>query len=349
MSKGLEIVDQIKAMMRQNGLLPTPANYEFCYRYLAKSDSRLVEAVDSARRSEGRLSSGAIQEIRRDIFGERQEDALATLMEETRSQLAKLSSYVEQSSGDTRAYQVNLEGSRRNLGSAMSVIQQRELLSRIAAATTAMIEKTAQLETSLASSGKEIRTLRRDLEHARLESRMDSLTGLANRKAFDDYLAAHVERSLADHKPLSLIFCDIDHFKLFNDTWGHRMGDEVLRLVGESLDRFCHGIGYPARFGGEEFVITLPGKTLETAGDIAEQFRDYISSHTVRAKQGNRDVGRIAISLGVAQLRWTDNVASLIERADKALYQAKENGRNQTCLEEPLAEPPDEADGIRAA
>src|SRR3546814_18311446 len=99
----------------------------------------------------------------------------------------------------------------------------------------------------------------------------DPLTGLPNRKAFNGYLEAQTARALADRKPLTLCFLDIDHFKNFNDRWGHALGDEVLRLVAQSMEHFFHGLGFAARYGGEEFVIVLPGKDLEAAGDIPEQ------------------------------------------------------------------------------
>jgi diguanylate cyclase len=202
-----------------------------------------------------------------------------------------------------------------------------------------MIERTRALEEQLARSAQEISALRNDLEAARSESRTDGLTGLPNRRAFECYLEAHAARATADRRPLCLVFGDIDHFKSFNDTWGHRMGDEVLRLVGKSLDRIVQGIGYPARYGGEEFVIVLPNKDLRAAEDIAEQVRDFIASRQVRSKHSNQNIGRITISLGIAQLRWSDTLESLIERADAALYLAKEQGRNRVLTEAALPAP----------
>jgi diguanylate cyclase len=213
---------------------------------------------------------------------------------------------------------------------------QRALLAEMVNATSAMIEKTERLETELALSSEEITRLRSDLERERSESRTDPLTGLPNRKAFNAYLEAQAARALADRKPMCLVFCDIDHFKNFNDTWGHRLGDEVLRLVAQSLEQMCHGIGYAARYGGEEFVIVLPAKGLEAAEDIAEQFRDFVGSRAVRTQQSNREIGSVTLSVGIAQLRWSDSLDQLIERADAALYRAKQLGRNRVCTERVL-------------
>src|SRR3546814_2498912 len=124
-------------------------------------------------------------------------------------------------------------------------------------------------------------SLRLELEKARSESRTDPLTGLPNRKAFNANLEAQTARALADRKPLTLCFLDIDHFKNFNDRWGHALGDEVLRLVAQSMEHFFHGLGLAARYGGEAFVIVLPGKDLAAAGELAEQYRAVIERKSV--------------------------------------------------------------------
>src|SRR3546814_20468975 len=143
-----------------------------------------------------------------------------------------------------------------------------------------MIDKTSQLEDQLVSSSKEILSLRRDLEKARSESRTDPLTGLPNRKAFNAYLEAHTARALADRKPLTLCFLDIDHFKNFTDRWGHALGDDVLRLGAQSLEHFFHRLGFAARYGGAEFVFVLPGTDLEARGNCADLLRCTIGPRT---------------------------------------------------------------------
>lgn len=333
MDQQSHIIDRIKALMEMGGIAPTPVNYEFWYRYITKSDPQLVEAVDAVQRTAGRVSTRAMENIRRELFGHTPADDIGKLIDQTQTQLQRLSVYVEQSGGDARIYTEALRDSHTTLDKVEDIETQRALLAEMVSATNAMIEKTERLEAQLAMSGQEISALRQDLETARSESRTDPLTGLPNRKAFNAYLEAQAARALADRRPMCLAFCDIDHFKHFNDSWGHRMGDEVLRLVGQSLEQLSHGVGYPARYGGEEFVIVLPNKNLEAAADIAEQIRDFVGSRAVRSKQSNREVGRITLSLGIAQLRWSDSLDQLIERADTALYKAKELGRNRVCSE----------------
>jgi len=336
MASSSQIFDRIRQHMEAGGIAPTPANYEFWYRYVTGAEPDLVEAIDAVVRTVGRVSPRAMQNIRREIYGESVSPNLGALIDQTQTQLKRMAVYVEQADGDAKTYSETLKASSDNISKSDDIEAQRALLAEMVNATSAMIDKTEKLEAQLAMSGEEIDTLKQDLETARTESRTDPLTGLPNRKAFASYLEAQAARAMADRKPLCLAFCDIDHFKRFNDTWGHRMGDEVLRLVGQSLEQLSHGVGYPARFGGEEFVIVLPGKALEAAEDICEQIRDYIASRSVRAKSSNKEVGRITLSLGIAQLRWNDSSDTLIERADMALYRAKETGRNRVVTETEL-------------
>lgn len=323
--------------MDAGGIQPTPANYEFWYRYVTASDPALTEAVDAVMRTMGRVSTRAMENIRREIYGSDAAPDLQQLLEQTQDQLHRVSTYVEGADADAKDYSRTLEQGRFGIEAASEDGDSHAaLLAEMLNATNAMIDKTEKLEKRLAASGEEISSLKQDLKTARSESRTDALTALPNRKAFAAYLEAQAARAVADRKPLCLAFCDIDHFKNFNDTWGHRLGDEVLRLVGKSLEQLCHGVGYPARYGGEEFVIVLPGRDLGSARDICEQIRDFIASRAVRTKADAQEVGRITLSLGLAQLAWTDGVEELIERADAALYRAKETGRNRVCLETDL-------------
>ncbi len=323
-------------LMAKSSVPPTPANYEFWFHTLAKTDADLSKEVSTLLEQKGKVDARDISRLRRSHFGDDGAEKIAALTETTQAQINRLGAVIEHAGGDTKLFRTALESGRGGLQEKLSPKEQQKLIDQILNATAAMVDKSEQLEAKLAVSSKEVSILKKDLEKARTESRTDTLTGLPNRKAFQAYLETQSARAITERKPLSIIFTDIDHFKRFNDTWGHRLGDEVLRLVGQCLEQMCQGIGYPARFGGEEFVIILPGKSLQAAADIAEQLRDFVASKTVRAKNTNQTVGRITLSLGIAELRRTDSIESLIERSDQALYHAKNNGRNCVKTEQDL-------------
>ncbi len=155
----------------------------------------------------------------------------------------------------------------------------------------------------------------------------DQLTGLHNRRYLNQHLEELVNRSRGSGKPLSLIICDIDHFKNLNDTHGHAVGDKVLREFGKRLTSFMRGVDLACRFGGEEFVIVMPDTNIFGATVVAERLRRVIADEPFRAS-GERELPLTA-SFGVASaLGANANAEQLLIKADAALYRAKERGRN---------------------
>ncbi len=178
-------------------------------------------------------------------------------------------------------------------------------------------------------------------ELKRLATR-DGLTGVANRRCFDETLEAEWLRGTRDVKPLSLIMIDVDHFKRYNDSFGHQGGDACLKTIAEALAISCHrSADIVARYGGEEFVAILPGTTVSGALALAEQIRADIAALDL-PHPGNDGVGRVSISLGVATLvpDRTLDMNALVEAADRALYAAKRGGRNRALHVEQLDERP---------
>ncbi|WP_413206532.1 GGDEF domain-containing protein [Rhodospirillum sp. A1_3_36] len=160
-------------------------------------------------------------------------------------------------------------------------------------------------------------------------ARKDPLTGIANRRMFDGMLGQEWARCQRGGVMVSLIMCDLDHFKAYNDHYGHGAGDAVLRTFGKILRQFSRRpADLPARIGGEEFVLLLPETTLEGAMDLAEELRQTLYDTNIPHRMAS--LGRVTVSIGVAEmspatgLRPTD----LIERADKRLYEAKSQSRN---------------------
>ncbi len=195
--------------------------------------------------------------------------------------------------------------------------------------TGAMQERTKQLESDLRSSSEQILDLKIELETARNEANTDVLTGIANRKHFDTRLNELSMHASLTGKKLSLILCDVDHFKRFNDTWGHQLGDEVLKLVAMTLKSNVKGKDVLARYGGEEFVILLPDTSLSNAVKLANQFRLSMQSKKLIKKQYGEVVGRVTMSFGVAEFVRSETSVQFVLRADQAMYAAKNGGRNR--------------------
>jgi diguanylate cyclase len=321
---------RIRTLMTEGRIEPSPSNYEFLFRYLSGADPQLTHAVNAILQSGKPLTPSAIVMIRRQLYGN-DRSGIGHLLHEAEQQLNRVTSCIEQSDADARTYRDRLD--IKAIETAGTIDRQRAVMSEMVAATNTMISKTEELQQELARSSREIELLKAELEITRIDARSDALTGLANRKACCDYLDAQIARAHDKRTPLSAIFLDIDHFKRFNDNFGHRMGDEVLRLVAQNLEQSFHGHGFVSRWGGEEFVVVMPDISAIEAAGHAERFRARIATRTVRTRQSGREIGRITLSLGVADLRCNDTAQLLIDRSDRALYEAKAEGRDRvvTC------------------
>lgn len=150
----------------------------------------------------------------------------------------------------------------------------------------------------------------------------DGLTGIFNRNKFEEIFEYELKQIKRYKRPLCLTVLDIDHFKNFNDTFGHLVGDEVLIMLADTINKNTRDTDLFARWGGEEFVILFNNTPLDIAIDKAQELRGIIE------KLEHKTAGKITVSFGVTELKKDDTLKSILNRADKALYQAKNNGRN---------------------
>jgi diguanylate cyclase len=206
---------------------------------------------------------------------------------------------------------------------------------RLLGETRRMQDANQALEQKLEASRDDIAALQRDLDEVRRESMLDPLTKIFNRKSFDDGIVQAFSGAEAG-EPLCLMLVDIDHFKRFNDTWGHQTGDQVLRLVAMTLKSNLKGKDMAARYGGEEFAAILPETDLEGAVIVADNIRKAVQAKELLKRSTNEKLGRITASFGVAIYRPGDTPSSLIDRADRCLYAAKHAGRNRVFSETEL-------------
>ncbi len=204
------------------------------------------------------------------------------------------------------------------------------------AAQVAMALKGLHLYHDLAESRENLRQyterLQASMEIQHSLARTDPLTGIPNRRYLDEIVHAESARAVRQNTILSLAMADLDYFKLVNDTYGHPAGDEVLIAVSQLARRTCRDMDVVARYGGDEFVFVLPGADLEAAGAFAERFRQRLAEECFRPCS-DAEI-RLTVSLGTSGTNGTplNRPAELLERADRALYQAKTDGRNRTCL-----------------
>jgi diguanylate cyclase len=189
------------------------------------------------------------------------------------------------------------------------------------------------LEAKLHKSSQDVNALREQLEVTRRESLADPLTGIAHRQAFELAMQREIDASIESGEPLSLIVCDIDHFKRFNDQWGHEIGDQVLRAVATCLSKNVKGRDVAARIGGGEFAVILPKTNLKEAAIVANHIRGDLAEKKLVKKSTGAELSRVTLSAGVVQHALSDTIADLLRRADLCLHAAKLAGRNEVVSE----------------
>ena len=202
----------------------------------------------------------------------------------------------------------------------------------LVASTKEMQETNKALEARLATSKLQINNLQHSLDAIRNESLTDPLTSLGNRKFFDRAIDNAIQNAIETAEPLTLLMLDIDHFKSFNDNYGHLTGDQVLRLVALSLKQTIKGQDITARYGGEEFAVVLPNTALRQALTVADNIRRAVMSKQLKKKSTGEILGRVTISVGVSMLQPGDDRDRLIERADACLYAAKRDLRSRSGI-----------------
>ena len=203
-----------------------------------------------------------------------------------------------------------------------------------------MPNRTKKLHEQLHSSSSQINSLRENLEEIRKESLRDPLTGIGNRKAFVADLLRITTETMEHGDVLSLLMIDVDHFKKFNDLHGHLVGDQVLKLVAHTLRENIKGRDTATRWGGEEFAILLPQTKLDDAVRVGDHLRKLVASKKIIRKPQNEDLGAITLSMGATQYVYGEDTALMVERADQALYNAKQSGRNRVvAATQPMAVP----------
>lgn len=309
---------------------PTPPHYELVYSYLTHGDRKLVEAVDRAVAREGRLTAEAAELILAEMRTDMSAELLAGLIDKAQIGLTEIAGVAKQSRAEAKAYGQALESHAADLkGSAADAT-----VATLVQLTISMIEKTRAAEQQLRDASKQMNELRGSLAEARRVAESDALTGLANRRAFEAKLRRAVAHAREAGKPLSLAFCDIDHFKKINDTHGHDVGDRILKFVAQRLASVSSDSCYVARHGGEEFVMLFQDMEAETAMKVVDEVRADLQERRLIAKQSGEPIGQVSFSAGVAALAAGENGRQMLRAADQALYRAKREGRNRVVIAE---------------
>jgi diguanylate cyclase len=324
-------------IMETNQVWPTVRNFELWAHYVAGKESPLAQEIDRLLATGEPITETLGAELAAQFLPEAK---LSTDVLEAGDVLSKelqtVTTAIENAQRSSEEYGQELATASERLsgdhaGPVKSVVE------GLTAATKKAQVETAVLEGQLAETTAELGRLRESLDQVRRDAMTDGLTNLANRKAFDERLETTCEMADAEGAGLTLAIIDIDHFKGFNDAWGHQIGDQVLRYVASVIGRLGAAPRMAARYGGEEFAIIFPSENGRAAMAVLEEIRVEVSSRSLKRRSTNEDLGAITVSAGYAERLVGESTMSLVERADAALYASKHAGRNRTTAAQPMA------------
>ncbi|WP_261841273.1 GGDEF domain-containing protein [Aliamphritea ceti] len=331
-NQAAECLRQAIPLMVKYSIPPNPLNYSLWYAYVSNVIPGLNTQMDKALETYGTCPSIISEQMFRDFLIKEEIDNAEDLQTALMAVMGSLESEASSTIENAEAFSDMLEDSLQAL-QASHVIEQDEnvagIIEKLTANTQAMSDTTKQFQSKIDEAQAEIATLKQELEKSRQDASVDALTGLFNRRVFDMEFSQIA--SSKDAK-VTLVMIDIDHFKKFNDTYGHLMGDKVLQYVGKMVKELCLPPLLPVRFGGEEFAVLLPGKDTATAVQLAETIRSKIKAIRIKQKKSGEVISSITSSFGVAELIPGETPDACTGRADVALYKAKQNGRDQVQI-----------------
>src|SRR4051794_30888585 len=321
---------QIRAL-RQAAI---PRNYEIWYAYATGYQPSLNQKINETLKAAGTLSEADLEQIYESFLSPMHlSERIDNVGSKVMGEIEQVMAMIDAAAGSATTYTESLAGMSEKLSQSKDREGLRAIVETLVHTAKEMEVSNQKLEERLNASKQEINELQVNLETVRTESLTDPLTQLANRKFFDDSLAAAIEDARAKNEPLSLMMTDIDHFKNFNDNYGHLTGDQVLRLVATSVKQNVKGQDTAARYGGEEFAIILPNTVLRSAIVVADHIRRAVMTKELMKRSTGEHLGRVTVSIGVSTLKKSDTGAPFIERPDPCLYAAKRHGRNRVMSE----------------
>ena len=333
--KSQQIGDETIRALADMNIPPKPAYYQVWFSHLEKQTANLSSEIQKKLEQDRAIDEFFLKGIHEKYFemahpAKKIEDLARDILRETKS----LKSLSEEFSNNTIQFRSDLTDASHNATETGDADDRSsKLLAALLEAAEKAITHNNQLEEDLLAASAQISMLQKSIKIITKDAKTDFLTKLYNRRYFDTAITHLLDASRTEETPLCLIVADIDHFKSFNDKWGHQVGDQVLKLVANVLQENVKGQDLLARYGGEEFIIALPRTTLLDAERLAQNIRFAIAKRKLINRASNEDLGRVTMSFGVAQLRGNASIEELYKAADAALYEAKNTGRNKVVCQ----------------
>lgn len=335
--KAAEYMRLALPLMKRHGVPMTPDNYAVWYEHVSGANAKLSEQIQSMLAINSTLSEAQCKALHDQFFNlEKDRQEVIELRMELAKLLREVFNFVCSSVAHNDKVNQHLNGLLSKINEDMTPQQFHMVVDDILTETRKAINNGELLSERLNTGMLEVNKLKKELAVSKREAKTDTLTGLANRKAFDEVISKVTKDADSSGLDVCLLFCDLDNFKDINDRHGHLVGDQVLKVIANTLRDSVKGRDLVARYGGEEFSLILLNTSLQNARTVADNIRQEVAAKRIQRKDTHEALGQITVSFGVARYVPPEGVDSFMQRADRALYMSKRKGRN--CVSE--APPP---------
>jgi len=339
------IAERANSLMIRLKIAQTPANYSIWFNYCQGTSPKLKRAIDTLLENETPFDASTSAALISTFgSGETMAAASSDVSKRLGSLMQDAQGFLQVAIADNREQMQAMGEAAHEVGAGADPAT---LIDGLVAELSKSVSRASRLEKNFVEATKELGEIRVSLDHAEKRAKTDVLTGLPNRLAFEDFFGNAQMATVETGRPLSVMLIDVDHFKRFNDDFGHGVGDQVLRLIAKVLRERVRDHDLPARYGGEELIAVFPGSDLKASAAVGEAIRRLISECQITRRSTGEVLPGITVSIGVAQLLPGESMADLIERCDRALYKAKHAGRNRVVTD--VAGEPGSANPMAAA
>jgi len=330
------LADRANGFMAQHRVPPTPENFSVWFFYAMGGSLTLKKTIDILIANKRKFDAVVCRDLYVTYVKPHSDPGLAEdFPEQLHGVIASAQEFLATAISDNRSQM-------ESLGDVTSECQvaadPRPIIEKLLEELSNATSRSSALEANFLRTTQDLDQIKDSLKLAEQHSNTDPLTGLANRRSLEAFLRAAQITSMEAGTPLSILMIDIDHFKKFNDSYGHQVGDQVLRLVARVLQESVRECDLAARYGGEELIAVLPGAALDPCAEAAERIRRRIGEARLTRRTTGEELSSVTVSIGVAQFRMAESAEAMIERCDRALYEAKRSGRNCTIRESSVDE-----------
>lgn len=314
-----------------------PVNYTVWYEYVSGKNIKLKKAIDRSFDASIPLNSPIVENLYQKYVADGDRIVVSKLLTQISLMLKDITGHVSETEGDLAGHGNKLGELANQISEANDYQEVKKIVDEMLVETKELINSGKRLQNRMKISSDDLKQLQQELEKSQQEAQTDTLTTLINRRGLEKKFELERIRARQNDTPFSIVMIDIDHFKKVNDTYGHLVGDSLLKSLAGLLKVHLRKNDIAARYGGEEFLILLPETGLAGAEAVGRKIQSALSTKEWKIKETGKSMGKITVSMGIAVYKFNEPEKALIKRADDALYMAKQSGRNLIVTENKLA------------